>query len=188
MIFALALTPIGLLLAFLLVISSSFGFPGGIITMIALGSLCKDIPSLILVMGVAFFASVFGDMLAYELARRISDKVEKRLRKFNFFVDNEQKARRLLSRYGFWIIFFTRFALVGLCAVISYICGLEKYNRKKFFLAVLAGEFFYALIYPLLGFTVGEVFSNLISAINDFAVVIVLLAVVFYLIRYFWKR
>ncbi len=98
-----------------------------------------------------------------------------------------KKAKNLLNKYGFYIIFFTRFFLVNLCAVVSYVSGLEKVSRKKFIFAVISGEFLFAIIYPLIGFTLGEIFSSLINAINYFIVAVLLLILVFYLIRPLFK-
>jgi len=167
---------------------SSFGLPGGIITMVAFGSLTGNLFALLGVMAVSFIAAVIGDILAYELIRKFSNKLEDKLRSFSFFKDNEHKTRKLLSLYEFPIIFFTRFAITSLCAVVSYICGLEKINRKKFILAVISGEFLFAVIYPLIGFTAGELFNNILSAINYSGVTILLIAILVYLIKKFFRK
>lgn len=173
----------GLILLFLWVFTGSFGFPGSTVAMIAIGSLARGIPALVLISLISFVAVVLGDILAYELARKLSDRLRKILRKFLFFRDNESKARGLLNRYEFPIIFFTRFALIGLCVAVSYISGLEKVSRKKFIWAVIFGEFLFAVIYPLVGFAVGEIFGDLLNAINDFVLVALLFMLVFYLTK-----
>ncbi|MFH0936348.1 MAG: VTT domain-containing protein [Candidatus Woesearchaeota archaeon] len=179
----------GAILLFLWVFAGSLGIPGGAIIMIAYGSLAESVSKLILFMMISFVAAVIGDILAYELARRLSNKLRDKLRKFLFFRNNEPKVRSLLNKYGFYIIFFTRFALVNLCAVTSYVSGLEKVNRKKFIFAVISGELLFAIIYPLIGYTLGEIFSNLINAINYFVVGILLLILIIYLIRSnFYKK
>lgn len=174
----------GLFLLFSWVFASSLGIPGAMITMIAFGSLAENIQTLTLIIIFSFIAAVLGDILAYEIARKISTPLLKGLRKFSFFNKNELKARDLLNKHSFSIVFFTRFALISLCAVISYISGLEKLSRKKFYSAVISGEFLYALIYPIIGFVIGELLNNLLSAINDVAIVIILLVLVFYFVRF----
>ncbi len=177
------------ILLFFWVFAGSLGIPGGAITMIAYGSLAGSVSKLILFIIISFVAAVIGDILAYELARRLSNKLRNKLRNFSFFRNNEPKVRSLLNKYGFYIIFFTRFGLVNLCAVTSYVSGLEKINRKKFIFAVISGEFLFAIIYPLMGYTLGEIFSNLINAINYFVVGILLFILVIYLIwSNFYKK
>ena len=178
-----------LILLFFWVFAGSLGVPGGAITMIAYGSLAGSVSKLILFMIISFVAAVIGDILAYELARRLSNKLRDKLRKFFFFKNNEPKVRSLLNKYGFYIIFFTRFALVNLCAVVSYVSGLEKVNRKKFIFAVISGELLFAIIYPLIGFTLGEIFSSLINAINYFIIAILLIILIIYFVgSNFYKR
>jgi len=178
-----------LILLFFWVFAGSLGVPGGAITMIAYGSLAGSVSKLILFMIISFVAAVIGDILAYELARRLSNKLRDKLRKLLFFRNNEPKVRSLLNKYGFYIIFFTRFALVNLCAVTSYVSGLEKINRKKFILAVISGELLFAIIYPLIGFTLGEIFSSLINAINYFIIAILLIILIIYFVgSNFYKR
>lgn len=179
---------INLLLLFFLVLISSFGFPSGIAAMIAFGSLAGNITTLICVIIVSFIAAVCGDILVYEIAKRLSKPVKNKLKNFSFFKKNELKTRRLLSKYESYMVFFTRFTLVSLCAIVSYISGLEKLNRKKFVLAVILGELLFAIIYPLIGFTIGGIFYNLLSAINDWVIVLLLLGLSLYLIRYLISR
>jgi len=166
----------------------SLGLPGGSLTLIAFGSLSGNITALIFVIIISFIAAVLGDILAYELARKLSDDFRNKLRKFSFFMNNELKAKNLLNKYEFPIIFFTRFALISLCVVVSYVSGFEKINRRKFILAVITGEILYAIIYPLIGFIAGEVFSSILSTINDVIIVILLVALIFYFARFLIKR
>lgn len=166
----------------------SLGLPGGTITMIGFGSLADSVPSLIAVILISFVAAVSGDILAYELARRLSEEFRNKLRRLSFFLNNELKAKNLLSKYEFPIVFFTRFVLISLCVVVSYVSGFERISRRKFILAVIAGEFLFATIYPLIGYLAGEIFNNLLSTVNNLVIVIVLILLVFYIIRFIVKR
>jgi membrane protein DedA with SNARE-associated domain len=179
---------VSLVILFFWVFSSSLGIPGGAITIIAYGSLSGDLPSLGLVILVSFIAAVIGDIFAYGLARKFSETFIKRLRTFRFFRDNEFKSRGLLNKNVFWIIFLTRFLISDLCAIVSYICGLEKINRKKFISAVLAGEFLFAVIYSVIGFIAGEVLNSLLKAMSYVVLAIVLILALIYIIRYLLKR
>ena len=178
----------GLVVLFFWILIGSLGLPGGTVEMIAVGSLATGIYSLIIVILISFAASVAGDILAYELARKLSGRLRSKLVTFSFFESNEKKARSLLNKYGFYMVFLSRFALISLCQVMSYVSGLEKYNRKKFIIAVVSGELLFAIIYPLIGFAVGEVFGNLLSAVNDLILAVLLILIVFYLARFLIKR
>ena len=118
------------------------------------------------------------------IASFFSKKFRKKLRKLSFFRDNEKKAKKLLEKYEFSIIFFTRFALTGLCQVTSYVCGFEKINRKKFITAVLIGELLFAILYSLIGFIAGTTLDMLIKTVNNLAVAIFLLLIAVYLAVY----
>jgi len=177
-----------LVFLFFYIFVGSLGLPGGTITMIGFGTLAKSASSLILVISISFAAAVIGDISAYTLARKLSEGFRNKLRKLSFFLNNELKAKNLLNKYEFPIIFFTRFALISLCVVVSYVSGFEKVNRKKFIAAVIAGEFLFAVIYPLIGYLAGEIFSSILSTINNIIVVIVLILLVFYLVRFIVKR
>ena len=137
---------------------------------------------------IVYVAVVAGDILAYELAVFFSERFRNKLRHLSFFRDNEEKARNLLKKYEFSIVFYTRFVLTGLCQVTSYVSGFEKIPRKKFISAVLAGEFLFSVIYVLIGFLVGGLLNNFINTLNYSVIVIILLFVAFYLIRYMLGR
>ncbi len=173
---------------FFWVLAGSLGLPGGTIVIIGTSSLTQGIPSLILVIAISCVAAFIGDNLAYELARRLSDRFRNKLIRFSFFRNNEPRARKLLSKHEFSIVFFTRFILLSLCPVVSYVSGFEKINRKKFYLAVFAGELLFATIYSTIGYAIGETFNNLISAIDYVAIAVVLLALIIYAVWSLVKR
>lgn len=177
-----------LLFLFFYILIGSLGFPGGSITMIAFGSLSSSISGLVWVMLISFIAAVLGDILAYELARKLSGKLRNKLKRYSFFKLNELRAKGLLNKYEFPIIFFTRFALISLCVVVSYVSGFEKINRKKFILAVIIGELLFAVIYPVIGFIAGEVFNNIINAANEIIIVVILIILALYFTRFLIKK
>lgn len=184
----ITLTGLGLISLFLWVLVGSFGFPGGSLGVIAFSSLATKFSSVLLIILVVYIASVIGDILAYELALFFSERFRKKLRNFSFFRDNEEKVKKPLKNYEFSIVFFTRFAIPGLCQVTSYVSGFEKINRKKFIAAVITGEFLFAVIYSFIGFFVGEVLNNLIHAISYLVAAVLLVVIIIYLIRYIIKK
>jgi len=171
---------VSLLIMFIWIYLGSFGIPGILLLAISAGVLAKSLPQLLLVMLVIFIALILGDISVYEISRKLSVPVLNKLRKFSFFRNNENSVRKLLGKYEFLLVFFTRFAVVALCVVTSYISGLEKLNRKKYYTAVVSGEALYAVIYPSIGFLIGITLSSLLSAINEFLIVLVLISVIVY--------
>lgn len=178
----------GLVFLFSYLVVGSFGIPGGTVTIVVFGSLANSFPSLLLVILISFLACVFGDILAYELARKLSGSFLIKLRKFSFFSHGEEKAREVLQKNEFSFVFFTRFALISLCPVISYVAGFQKLNRKKYFSAVVAGEFLFAAIYSILGYLIGETVSSLVNAVNEIVLVVLLIILGYYLIRFIISR
>lgn len=182
------LSILALITIFVLQVAGSFGFPGGSLTLIAFASSITNFSSLLLFTLIVFVACVIGDIGAYELARFFAEKFRFKLRRFSFFKDNEEKARKLLKEHEFSIVFWTRWLFFALCAVISYVAGFEEINRKKFITAVVIGEFLYALVHSLIGYFLGEVINNLIGTVTNLTLLLALLAVVVYLINYFVKK
>lgn len=179
---------LGLITIFILQVAGSFGFPGGSLTLIAFASSITNFSSLLIFTIVVFVAASVGDIAAYELAKFLGEKFRKKLRKYSFFKDNEKKARKTLQEHEFSIIFFTRWLFFALCAVVSYVAGFEEIDRKKFITAVLVGEFLYAVVHSIIGYFLGEVINNLITTVTNFTLLLALLAVVIYLIRYTIKK
>ncbi len=178
----------GMMTLFFWVLTGALGIPGSTIGIILFGSLADNLYAIIPIIIVVYIAVVLGDIIAYELASFFSKKFRKKLRNFSFFRDNEKKVKKLLVNYEFPIIFFTRFALTGLCQVTSYICGFEKVDRKKFILAVLVGELLFAIIYSLIGFFAGTALNLLIKTVNNLAIAIVLILISVYLVVYLIRK
>ena len=173
---------ISLAVLFFWVFLSSFGIPGGLVAMISSGALANNLSNLINIILVSAIAAILGDILAYELARKFSLPISKKIRKFKFFINHEIQAREYLCKYEFFTVFITRFLLTGLCAVTSYISGFEKLNRKKYILAVITGEVLYALIYTAAGFAFKLAWNDLVNIINDFIILTILIAITLLLI------
>jgi len=186
---SLSINLLGFILLFFWVMAGSFGIPASTLGIIVMGSLSNSISILLIVIAVTYFAVATGDILAYTLATKLSDEFKDKLRKLNFFKENEPKVKSLLNKYGFQIVFLTRFFMLHLCAVTSYISGFEKMNKRKFVLSVLTGEFLFAAIYASIGFAIGETVKNLLNIINYILTAIVFLIVLgYFLKKYLEKR
>ena len=173
---ALSTSAQGLLILFLWVYSSSLGIPlGALFAIMSFGALASTPQELGIVMVTVFLATVLGDLTAYGLARYFSGRIMKKIKTYRFMEKNEALARKMLERYEIKIIFFTRFALTGLCSIVSYLSGLQKINKKKFLLAVILGEGIYTIIYPLIGFFFKETWNELIQIISNGFIIIALI-------------
>lgn len=168
-----------------LAFAGSFGFPGGLITMVSLGAIAGNLGELIWIIIVAVTASIAGDLAAYEFARRFSYFLKNKIIKYKFFREGEKDARELVTKYGFTLVFFTRFALVALCAVVTYICGFERGDRRKFAIAVIFGETIYGVLYPVLGYIFKETWNDLVGVVQNALIAAVLIGFAVYLI---WRK
>lgn len=168
---------VNLSILFIWIFITSLGVPGGVVAMVSSGALANSFIELIPVILITVSAAILGDITAYELARKFSLRLSKKLIKFKFFKNNEIKSRDLLKKHEFSFVFFTRFALIGLCAVVSYISGFERLNRKKFYMAVISGEIIYASLYPIIGFIFKETWNDLVNIIQDILIIVVLIVV-----------
>jgi len=175
---------IDLLIVFIWTFFSSFGLPGAEVLRVYSGALADNIIELTVVIISGAVAAIMGDIIAYWLARRFSLPLSKRLINFKFFRNNEPKARELFKKHGFLFVFFTRFALTTLSAVVNYLSGFERLNWKKFLIAVISGEMLYAIIYPLLGFIYKQAWNDITNMVNDIIVVIILIVIIAFLSKF----
>ena len=170
------INPINLAVLFIFVFFSSFGFPGGLVAMISSGAIAGSFWDILIIIIIAAIAAILGDILAYELARKFSTFIKKRLQKYKFYLKGEIRARSLIGKYEFFSVFITRFLLTGLCAITSYISGFEKLNRKKYLLAVISGEILYAIIYTILGYIFRLAWNDLITFLDNIVIITILIA------------
>jgi membrane protein DedA with SNARE-associated domain len=176
---------VNLAVFFLWTFTASLGMPGGLVLIVSSGALSNTVRELAAIMILGVAASTLGDLFAYELARKFSPYIAKMLKRFSWFKDNETRAREILKKTEFPLIFFTRFALTPLCVAVSYISGFEKLDRKKYYIAVFSGEILYGTIYPLVGFVFKETWNDLTSVIIDIATVLILVTITAILIKRF---
>jgi membrane-associated protein len=75
--------------------------------------------------------------------------------------DHLLKTEKFFEKYGFWAIALSRFVPV-VRNLISQLCGLIKYDKKKFFFANLLASIIWPLVIVTLGFYFGKMFPNLV--------------------------
>lgn len=149
---------------------------------VSFGASSSSIRGLLLIIGIVYIAAIIGDISIFFLARAFSNKFLKFLSKFKWYVRNNNKTRRLLQRYGFWIVFYSRFVVTEVCLVTNYIAGLTRFDKKKFIIAVLFGELIYAIILPVFGYLFRDTWNYLLGLLENsiwVVIVAILVAVVF---------
>lgn len=171
-------------LLFILTLLGSLGVVPGTIFWIASSAAIANSPSAILVIIIIVaLAAIMGDILAYELARKFSSAVFSWLSKFKSFHKNELKARNMLNKHEFSIIFLSRFMFAAIDVTINYISGFERINRRKFITAVAFGETLYALIYTMVGFIFKETWLELTSLMGDIIWILVFVIIIAVVIK-----
>jgi membrane protein DedA with SNARE-associated domain len=169
-------------------VSSYFPIPVIGFTIAALGASITDVSRLVTVMFILYVAVVIGDSSVYFITRSFSGKVMGFFRKFRWFKHGEKKTRPLFKKYEFPIVFISRFLNTELCVIVNYITGLEKYNYKKFTLAVLAGEFLYIFGYMTFGYLFKETWLSLSKIIEKYVIIVLLAIALIYIIYRLIKK
>jgi membrane protein DedA with SNARE-associated domain len=168
--------PLDLGLLFVFVLLGSLGAPTGFVAVVSSGAIAGDIGKVIILIIVSALGAIAGDILAYEIARKFSFLREK-LQKYKFYSKGEPKARALLNKYVFFSVFITRFLFIGLGAIVSYLSGFEKLNRRKYLMAVISGEILFAAIFTIVGYVFRLVWNDLIGFLNYFMAALTALGV-----------
>lgn len=179
---------VNLVLLGILTFLSSFGVPGALFYMVSLGALASNQTELGLVIVVAIIAAILGDICAYELAVKFSPWVSKRLERFKAYRKHGAKIRDMLDKAEFKIVFFSRFVLTGIGGIVNYITGLQRLDRKRFYMAVCSGEIIYGALFPALGYFFRETATDLTSLITDLAVILTLGVAICLLARFYMAR
>ena len=133
-----------------------------------------------LVLAIAIFGNVFGDVTDYFLTRKYGEAVIKKLglNKLIFleYLKDEIKNDATVT------IFFTRFA-GSLCPIVSLLSGLVGVSFKKFLLLDFAGNFLEQSTALIIGFYVGNSWSQFSSIFNLLIAIIASGVIIFILLR-----
>jgi membrane protein DedA with SNARE-associated domain len=183
---------INLIILFTIVFFCAFGFPGGVLWLVASGAGANTPFELSLVMIVGASAAILGDFTAFMLARKFSLKLQKRLRKFKFYRNNETHVKLKFNKSEFFLLFFSRFLFQSLCAATTYVSGFLRLKIKKFLFAIVPGEIIYGMAFPLLGFLFKETWKDYTNIVSDIAALLLLIIFSYYfiswVIRYYKTR
>lgn len=182
---------VSLLAFFGIIFLTSFALPTFSLFFIINFSSIATTSQLILIILIVFVAATVGDILAYYLARFVSRKYEIKIRKFvskSYFIETKkQKVSNLFRKYGILIIFFSRFILPGTGPFINYYSGFKRIKRKKFIIAVIAGELIYAIMYPLIAKKYHLVWKSILIIINSLAGLILFIIILYFTYRLITK-
>jgi len=185
-------TAINLIILFVVVFSCSFGFPGGLIWLLASGAAANTPAELEIIMIVGVSAAILGDFTAYMLAKKFSFKLERWLRRYSFYRTNETKIKSQFNQSEFFILFFSRFLFQALCAASTYISGFLRLKKRRFLAAIIPGEIIYGVSFPLLGFFFKETWTDYANVFSDVTAALLLAVVAYFIIRwaikYYKKR
>lgn len=134
---------------------------------VSFGASVSTFKDLGLIIAIVYFTAVLGDLSIFFLTRAFSKKVLIFLKKFKWYHKNNKKTRRLLKKYGFWIVFYSRFVITEICLLTNYIAGFTGFSKKKFITAVLLGEMIYAIILPLFGYLFKDTWNYLLKLVQE---------------------
>ncbi len=154
---------------------SAFGFPiPTILLLLAAGAFAAlgDFNIVILIF-VAFTASVCGDNLGYFVGRRFGTRFLNWLAhrpRFRLFTPQRlEQTQEYFNRHGAWAIFLSRFFIIALGGIINLLAGSERYHYPRFLLFDVLGELLGAMIPLFLGYLFSaswEAIGNIISLIS----------------------
>lgn len=179
---------VNLSLLFILTVLGSLGIPGTLVWILSSGALATNFSDLLLLIIIVALAAIIGDLIAYELARKFSSALFSKLSKFKSFKKGEQKTRALLKKSEFLIVFLSRFILIAIGAIVSYISGFERIDRRKYITAVVIGESLYASIYTIMGFMFKETWLELTNVVCDITWVLVFIVIIGVIIKIFYDN
>jgi membrane protein DedA with SNARE-associated domain len=136
------------------------------------------------IIGVGFIGSIIGDALGYFISLHWGKDVLKRIG-FRRILSSRKfvEMENYFSQYAVSTIFFTRFLVTSLGSMINILSGLSKVPPKKFLVFDWMGEFVYVALYAGLGYIVGDEWRYLSNIIEEIAIILLLLVLIFLVVR-----
>lgn len=171
-------------LFFLVFGSSFFPIPGVGALITGYAALTPSFSQLIGLIVIVFLGMIIGDILTFFLARKISRRTKKLLRKFKWYYKNEKDIKKSLKKNTFKWVFLSRFILIGACPVTNYLCGFEGIKFKKFLFPAILGALVYALEYTLLGFIFRGTWNRLLNIVNSSVLIAVIIMILSFFIAH----
>jgi membrane protein DedA with SNARE-associated domain len=171
------------LILFCLVLGSSFiPIPGVGVLIAGYGALTPNFSTLLGIIALIFTGMLIGDILTFFLARKISKKTKKFLRRFKWFYENEKEVKSSLKKNTFKWVFLSRFILIGACPVTNYLCGFEGIKFRKFIFPAILGAIVYAFEYALVGFLFKETWNKLLNIVHSSVLIAIIMTILVYFV------
>ncbi len=101
----------------------------------------------------AFTGTILGDTTFFFLGKYLGRNV---IERYAFLRSRIPMARRIIKRYGNFIIFLARF-FVGVRGIIFLLLGLMDLKKRTFFLYCTLSALFWSIAVSLIGYLFGEV-------------------------------
>lgn len=167
-----------------------YSFGGGFVGLIAAGVLSAlDSMNLYLSMLIACVGNITGSSLLSILARYQKKQL------YELFKNHKRKitlAQILIKKYGFWLIFISKY-IYGIKTFVPLGIGFSRYDMRKFFIINAIACVIWAIIIGLVGFYASSAVLKLLDSINANAylaplVLITLCVAIYVILRFFSKR
>ena len=117
---------------------------------------------------VAWLAAMTGDLAGYFLGLKAGRPILHKFSRRWLKAEKLEKAEKYFSQKGVWAVFFGRFILASIAAVINLLAGISKMPLKKFWLAESSGQAIWAALYVVLGYYFG---SSIISWVQNISII-----------------
>ncbi len=155
---------------FVMIESSGIPFPGE--TMLLLASFYAAIDhqlQISIIIACAALGAIIGDNIGYSIGRTGGKAIVTRYGRYLFLKPQHfERAELFFARYGDKTVFFGRFIAV-LRAWAAFLAGVNKMQRRTFFIYNAAGGILWAIIYGLLGFYAGLIFHDNFGKVEHLA-------------------
>jgi membrane protein DedA with SNARE-associated domain len=132
--------------------------------------------NIFLAAGVAFIASIVGDMAAYYIARKFGS--QKRQEKFETQHKSFRKISTYFKKHPIITICVTR--LIGfLSPIVNSLAGFTKLSAKSFFCADVLGNAIYVILYMGIGYIIGGASGSIVTLLAEATGVLVVFSLVY---------
>lgn len=111
-------------------------------------------------------ASIVGDIVGYWIGWKFGRVALLRWAKHLVTKNRLERAEQIVSRWGVVSVFFTRFIVASIQAIVNIIAGITRMRFISFFFAALVGEFIWTLIYFFLGYFAWPRVEGILSKIS----------------------
>jgi membrane-associated protein len=161
--------------------------PGDVI--VALGGIyaARGELELVLVIAIAFLASVIGESIGYWLGNRYGTRLIRHLPFVNRLEKRIEAGRRHFSRRGVLTVALGRYA-TGAGSFVPFVVGMEEMPFWKFLVVDVLAVAVWAVGVSLLGYVFGRNIELVDSILSQFGWLMLAALVVAIVGRFLWKR